>query len=56
MDALIVGMTKGLVDNESFESTNNAVEGDLNDVAETRDDMVVIASLLEQTKQSFIQL
>jgi len=56
VDALIVGMTKGLVDNESFESTNNAVEGDLNDVAETRDDMVVIASLLEQTKQSFIQL
>ena len=58
VDALIVSMTKGLIENESTEDSNNdnAVEGDLNDVEEVRDDIAVAASLLEHAKQSFTRL
>ena len=35
VDALIVSMTRGLVDNKSFESNNNTVENDINDVEMT---------------------
>jgi hypothetical protein len=56
VDALIVSMTKGLAENESIEKSNDAVEDDLMDAEEVRDEIEITASLLEHAKQSFTQL
>jgi hypothetical protein len=56
VDALKVSMTKGLVENESIETSSNDGEDDLRDAEEVRDDIEVTADRLERAKQTFTQL